>query len=161
MWQEIDDYLAGRIEPERFSASFGPDHATDIIESMWGGLGKRFYINQPNRGAVTNMDADAFLELLSVVNMGGPRPLHVGAFPPGIRALQQQVLETHELTVEAIVKCDRALLRRAMCLDPIVNSIADADAIIAELLEAELDALPAGWFAQGGRPRGTRHNASR
>ncbi len=151
MWQEIDDYLAGRIEPGRFMASYGPDHATDIVESMWGGLGKQFYINQPNRSAVTNMDDDAFLELLSDVSMSGLRPLHVGAFPPGIRALEQQVLETHELTAEAIVKCDRALLRRAMCLDPIVNSIADADAIIAELLEAERDALPSGWFAQGQR----------
>jgi alpha-galactosidase len=42
--------------------SFGPDHATDIIESMVGGLGKTFYVNVPNEGAVTNMNDDAFLE---------------------------------------------------------------------------------------------------
>ncbi len=60
--------------------------------------------------------------------------------------MEQTVLETHELTVEAIVRCDRAVLRRAMCLDPLVASIDDADAMIAELLKAEKPALPKCWF---------------
>jgi alpha-galactosidase/6-phospho-beta-glucosidase family protein len=145
-WKQIDELLSGELEPQKFVDEFGPDHATDIIESMWGNLGKRFFINQANKGAVSNMDDDAFFELLSDVDMDGPRPLPVGDLPRGVRAITQQVLETHELTVEAIVGCDRALLRRAMCLDPIVNSIVDADKIIEELLEAEKDVLPAGWF---------------
>jgi alpha-galactosidase len=146
MWEQIDQWLGGKLEPQKFVDEFGPDHATDIIESMWGKLGKQFFINQPNRGAVSNMDDDAFFELLGDVDMDGPRPLPVGEFPRGLRALTQQVLETHELTAEAAVNCDRAALRRAMCLDPIVNSIVDADRIIEELLEVEKDALPAGWF---------------
>ncbi len=147
MWKEVEGYISGELPPSQFVSKYGPDHATDIIESMGGGLGKQFYINQPNRGAVENMDDDAFFELLSNVDMDGPRPLPVGSFPKGIRALEQQVLETHELTVEAIVNRDRTLLRRAMCLDPIVNSIPDADAIIADLLDAERPALPDEWFA--------------
>ena len=146
MWSEIDDYLSGQKPPADFMTSFKPDHATDIIESMWGGLGKKFYTNTANQGAIDNMDDDAFFELLCEVDMDGPRPLPTGTLPPGVRSITQQVLETHELTVEAIVKRDRALLRRAMLLDPIVNSIADGDAIIDELLEAEKDALPKEWF---------------
>jgi alpha-galactosidase len=57
------------------------------------------------------------------------------------------VLDTHELTVEAAVKCDRGLLRRAMLTDPIVNSISDADAIIRDMLEAQRGVLPGGWFS--------------
>jgi alpha-galactosidase len=60
--------------------------------------------------------------------------------------MQQLILDTHELTAEAIATCNFALLRRAMLTDPLVSSIADADAIIRELLEAERDALPACWF---------------
>ena len=146
MWTEIDDYLTGNIDPGQFMDDFGPDHATDVIESMWGGLGKPFYINGPNRGAVPNMDDDAFFELLCEVDIDGFSPMPVGELPPGLRALQQQVLETHELTAEAAVTCDRALLRRAMMLDPIVNSAADGDRIIEELLDAEREALPDGWF---------------
>jgi len=146
MWEEVDGYLSHKIPASQFMGSHAPDHATDVIESMWGGLGKRFYVSSANRGAVPNMDDDAFLELLSDVDMHGPRPAPVGSFPPGIRALEQQVLETHELTVEAIVRCDRGLLRRAMMLDPIVNSIADGDALIEELLDAEKAALPECWY---------------
>ncbi|MFW6157834.1 MAG: glycoside hydrolase family 4 [Planctomycetota bacterium] len=146
MWAEVDDYLAGRLEPGKFMDDFGPDHATDIIESMWGGLGKPFFINGPNRGAVPNMDDDAFFELLCDVDLDGFRPLPVGEFPRGLRALQQQVLDTHELTARAAARCDRGLLRRAMATDPIVNSIADGDRIIDELLEAERDALPDEWY---------------
>ena len=146
VFKVIDDRLAGRLGMEDFLSATPADHATDIIESMWGRLGKRFYINQPNCGAVSNLPADAFLELRSQVDMDGPRPEPVGELPRGVLALTHQVLDTHELTVEAAVKCDRALLRRAMLTDPIVNSVADADAIIEELLAAEREALPAGWF---------------
>ncbi|MEZ4681630.1 MAG: hypothetical protein R2932_46200 [Caldilineaceae bacterium] len=37
------------------------------------------------------------------------------------------------------------LLRRAMLTDPLVNSVADADAIIGELIEMERDVLPECW----------------
>ena len=36
--------------------------------------------------------------------------------------------------------------RQAMLTDPLCNNIADADNCIAELLEAERDALPAYWY---------------
>jgi alpha-galactosidase len=114
---------------------------------MVGGLGKPFYINTPNRGAVTNMSDDAFLELLCDVTMDGVRPRPVGAMPRGLRGMQEVVLDTHELTAEAVVRGDYSLLRRAMMTDPLVTSIADADAILGALLEAEKDALPTGWFA--------------
>ena len=122
------------------------DHATDVIESMWGRLGKAFYLNGPNRGAVSNMPDDAFLELRSDVDMNGFRPQPVGELPRGVLGLTHQVLDTHELTVEAAVNCDRKFLRRAMLTDPIVNSVAAADAIIEEMLRAQREALPAGWF---------------
>jgi alpha-galactosidase len=67
--------------------------------------------------------------------------------PRGLRGMQEVVLDTHELTAEAIIKCDHALLRRAMMTDPLVTSMADADAILRELLAAEKDALPACWYA--------------
>jgi alpha-galactosidase len=143
---EIGEYVSGKLDMADFFAKTATDHATDVIEGMWGKLGKQFYINQPNRGAVGNMDRDAFFELLSDVDMDGPRPTPVGDMPRGVKGLTQQVLDTHELTVEAAVKCDRALLRRAMLTDPIVNSISDADAIIRDMLEAQRTVLPKGWF---------------
>ncbi len=99
-------------------------------------------------GALSNMAEDAFLELLCDVDMRGPRPRPVGEMPRGLRGLNELVLDTHELTAEAIVKADYGLLRRALMTDPLTNSIADADAIMRELLAAEREALPNHWYAE-------------
>ena len=147
MWRQVDDFISGDKPISEFMNAIGPDHATDIIENMVGGLGRKFYINTTNRGAVSNMADDAFLELLCDVDMAGPRPRPVGEMPRGLRGLQEVVLDTHELTAEAIVKADYGLLRRALMTDPLTNSIADADAILRELLAAERDALPDHWYA--------------
>ena len=80
------------------------------------------------------------------------------AMPRGLRAMQEQVLDTHELSLQAAMTCDVDVLRRAMLTDPLVSSIADADAIIGELLKLERDALPKGWQKQsvrGGRRLGS------
>ena len=146
MWQQVDDFISGALPISNFMTTLGPDHATDIIENMVGGLGQPFYINTTNRGAVSNMADDAFLELLCDVDMAGPRPRQVGEMPRGLRGMCEVVLDTHELTAEAIVRADFKLLRRAMVTDPLTNSIADADAILRELLAAEQDAIPDHWY---------------
>ncbi|MFP4511292.1 MAG: hypothetical protein ACLFNQ_14315 [Spirochaetaceae bacterium] len=139
-------YADGTAPIEAFFSSGRGDHATDIIEAMWGGLGKSFYVNTTNRGAVSNMADDAFLELRCDLDMHGPRPQPVGAMPRGIRALQEQTLDTHELTVEAALHCDRDLLLRAFATDPIITNLSDARSMIAELLEAQRDVLDPRWF---------------
>jgi len=145
VWERVDAYLSGAAPIEKFDTEFGPDPATDIIESMWGGLGKRFFINTWNNGAVTNMADDAFLELYCDLDMDGPRPQPVGEMPRGIRGLSEQVLDTHELTAEGVVKRDLNLIRRAFLTDPLTNSIPDTDALMRELFREEREALEADW----------------
>ena len=146
MWEDVDAFVSGRRPIGEYMTAYGPDHATDIIESMVGGLGKSFYINTTNRGAVTNMADDAFLELCCVPTMDGLERLPVGEMPRGLRGMQELVLDSHELTAQAVVEQDFGKLRRAMMTDPLVQSIHDADRIIAELLELEREAIPAGWY---------------
>ena len=143
-WLNTKKLASGEIPIETFLELDHGDHATDIIESMWGKLGKTFYINSANRGAITNMPDDAFVELECSVDMeNGPLPKPFGQMPRGLLGLQMQVLDTHELTAEAAVTCDKNILLRAMMTDPIVNNIGDAKMIIKELLELERDILPA------------------
>ncbi|WP_197089708.1 glycoside hydrolase family 4 [Bacillus sp. SA1-12] len=148
MWRQVDSFLSGETPINEYMTSFAPDHATDIIENMVGGLGKPFYINTFNEGAVTNMNNDAFLELLCEVTMDGVKPLPVGEMPRGIRGMQELVLDTHELTAEAVIEGSREKLRRAMLTDPLVNSIADADQMINELLELEKEMIPEHWYSK-------------
>lgn len=146
MWNEVDGYVLGAAPIREFVEKTGPDHATDIIEAMWAGLDKPFFINTANGGAVTNMPDDAFLEVLCDLSIDGPVPRAIGDAPVGLRGLWQQVLDSHELAVGAAVSGDRELLYRAFLCDPIVSCLADCRAMIDELLEAERDALPGYWF---------------
>lgn len=146
-WEKTEKLASGETPIEEFLEHNHGDHATDIIESMWGNLGKEFFINSANRGAVTNLPDDAFLELRCSVDMkNGPQPLPFGEMPRGILGLHMQVLDTHELTAEAAVTCDKKTLLRAMMTDPLVNNIGDARMIIEELLEIEKDILPEKWY---------------
>lgn len=146
MWNQVDDFITGKIPIGEYMTTFGPDHATDIIENMVGNLGKKFYINTYNNGAVTNMNDDAFLELLCEPTIDGIHPIEVGVMPRGIRGMEELVLDTHELTAEAVVTGDRDLLKRAMLTDPLACSISDIEQIIEELLEAEKDQIPDTWY---------------
>jgi alpha-galactosidase len=146
MWDEVDGYNYGTAPVSDFMEKTGPDHATDIVETMVAGLKKPFFINQANKGAITNMPDDAFVEILCHPTMGGLEPLPIGDAPVGLRGLWQQVLDAHELSARAAMSGDRDLLYRAFLCDPLVSSLADSRAMIDELLEAEKDALPAYWF---------------
>jgi alpha-galactosidase len=146
-WKVTSEFADGKRPIEEFMKNYARgDHATDIIESMWGNLDKEFFINGPNQGAVSNLPDDAFLELRRKINMDGFQALPVGKLPHGVLGLTQQVLDTHELTVEAIISNDKKILYRAMASDPIVNNLDDAKAIMNELLEAERQYLPKEWY---------------
>jgi alpha-galactosidase len=116
---------------------------------MWGGLGKPFYINTANNGSVSNMADDAYLESRCDVDMNGPRPQPIGPMPFGLLGLTQQVLDTHELTARAAAEFDRHALLEAMVVDPIVNSIEDAQGIIKETFERQKDTLDPRWYGDG------------
>lgn len=146
-WARTTQLANGEIPIETFLKESHGDHATDIIESMWGGLGKPFFINAANRGGITNMPDDALVELRCDVDMNGPRPRPFGPMPRGLLGLHMQVLDTHELTVEAAVSHDRSTLLKALCTDPIVNNISDAKHIMEELFVIEREHLPEAWYS--------------
>ncbi|MBN1863365.1 MAG: hypothetical protein JW808_00540 [Victivallales bacterium] len=146
MWNQIAEFNLGTRPMSEFMEITKPDHATDIIETMWAGLNKPFFINTANGDAVPNMPSDAFLEMLCDLSMDKVLPRNVGDAPVGLRGLWQQVLDSHELTARAAIECDRELLYRAFNTDPLTVSLEDNAAIIEELLRLEKDFLPAKWF---------------
>ena len=147
MWEEIDEYIAGKKTVEEFNQSLKSDHAADVMHTMVVEDGRSYFINRSNTDCVDggrpvdNMPDDAFLELECQLDRNGPRPLKVGTFPLGLRSLQYQILDIHELTIQAIMNHDRDLLVRALSFDPLVNSIATAKQMIDELFEREKEAL--------------------
>ena len=146
-WAKTEKLANGETPIEDFFKEGRGDHATDIIESMWGNLGKKFYINCANRGAVPNLPDDAFLELLCELDMEhGPRPLPACDMPRGLLSLTYRILDTHELTAKAAVECDRHVLMQALACDPLTTNLEDIRMIIDELLVEERDHLDEKWF---------------
>jgi alpha-galactosidase len=145
-WADMRAIASGRRSIEDYLEKTTPDHASDIIEAMWAGLPKRFYINTRNGGAVTNMTDDAFLELPCVVDMNAVRPLPFGDMPRPILGYTQRVLDEHELAVEAAVTCDRRVLRNAFLASMVAVSIPDVERCMEEMLRRERKYLPKGWL---------------
>ncbi|MBN2302635.1 MAG: glycoside hydrolase family 4 [Lentisphaerae bacterium] len=145
-WTDMRNIASGKRPINDFLDKTSADHASDIIEAMWAGLPKRFYINVANRSAVSNMTDDAFLELLCDVNMNDVKPLPFGSMPRPLTGYMQRVLDEHELAVEAAVTYNRKTLRQAFLASMVAVSIPDVDACIAEMLAAEKKYLPAAWY---------------
>ena len=145
-WDDMAALASGSRPIADYLENTTADHASDIIEAMWTGSGKVFYINTPNQGAVPNMPDDAFLELPSRVDLTAVRPLAFGEIPRPLTGFIHRVLDEHELAVEAATTCCRQTLRQALLASMVAVNIADVNACMEELLEAERDYLPAAWF---------------
>ena len=145
-WQDMQHIASGKRAIEEFLNETTPDHASNIIESMWAGLNKRFYINTRNNGAVTNMVDDAFLEIPCTVDMNRVHPLAFGEMPRPLPGFMQRVLDEHELAVEAAMTCDRNILRRAFLASMVAVSIPDVEACMSDMLRRERSVLPKRWF---------------
>lgn len=147
-WQNMKALAEGGLPITDFLEKTTPDHASDIIEAMWSGQTKRFYINARNGGAVTNMPDDAYLELPCLIDMNRVQPLPFGAMPRPILGFLHRVLDEHELAVEAAMTCDRMKLKQAYLASMVAVSIPDVEACMEELLKAECEYLPERWRAQ-------------
>lgn len=141
MWKSVAEFTSGERPVSEFLEKGTSDHATDVIQAIWNDSGRHLFVNVPNRGAVSNLPEDAVLELECVVGKDGPRPVPAPDMPLGLRGLQMQIHDTHELTVEAYMRKDPGLLLRALSTDPIVPSLASAKAVRKDLYEAEKECL--------------------
>ncbi len=146
-WTDIRAYVSGEKPIAEFVEKTRSDMVVDIIEGIMTDSGFEGFANVLNRGTVTNLPDDAFLELLCRFSSKGPEALPFGKFPRGLVSKTMQVYESHALAVEAALSCDHKTLLQAFLADPIVLSINDARKLIAELLEAERKDLPNEWFA--------------
>lgn len=117
--------------------------ATELIAALGGG---ESYVDEtvniPNLGAISNLPRQAIVEVPAVIGPSGIRPLQLGELPASIAELCRRETGLVELVVDAAVSGDRALALQALLLDPMINDIGTARAILAEYLEAFADYLP-------------------
>ena len=132
----------------------GGEFAAPIIDSLVTGRPRVVYGNVRCGGSITNLPADACVEVACVADDRGVRPLRYGALPPACAALNQVQIAVQRLTVRAAMTGDRDLVAAAAALDPLTGAVQTLPGIhemVDRMLEAEAEWLP--QFAPGGGRR--------
>lgn len=78
---------------------------------------------QMNHGCVSNLPADAIVDIPVLITGGDVHGVHVGELPFFAAELCRRQIAVHELVVQAAVTGDRKTLLESLCLDPFVRSL--------------------------------------
>jgi alpha-galactosidase len=99
-------------------------------------------LNLPNNGLIPNLPDDGIVEVPGVVSGLGIQGLNFPPLPEGIAELCRRELALSSLVVDAAVTGDRQLALQALLLDPMMNDIDRARAILDDFLMAFAEYLP-------------------
>ncbi len=133
--------IADGREPVKLALS--GERAIQIIDAiMHDKLQHELAVNIPNNGCISNLPADAVVEIPAIVSGIGVQGIHVGALPDGLAALLRNQIEIQKLVVEAGVNGNRQAALQALLLDPTVHSYAQAKYMLDELLTVQAKYLP-------------------
>ncbi len=123
------------------------EYASHIMEAMV--TNKPYEIGgnvlNTNNGLITNLPAEACVEVPCLVNGSGVHGCHVGALPVQCAAMNMTNINVQLLTIEAAVTKKKEHIYQAAMLDPHTGSELDIDTIkkmVDDLIEAHGDYLP-------------------
>ncbi len=121
------------------------EYASHIMESIVTGVPYQIGGNVINNGLITNLPAEACVEVPCLVNGYGIHPCHVGALPVQCAAMNMTNINVQLLTIEAAKTLKREHIYQAAFLDPHTASELDIDtikAMVDDLIDAHGDYLP-------------------
>jgi alpha-galactosidase len=98
--------------------------------------------NIANQGAIANLPDETVVEVPALVNGLGVNGVHVGALPEPIAELLRREAALVEMVVDTAVTGDRNLALQTLLLDPMINDISRARAILNDYLATFADYLP-------------------
>ncbi|MGN0546169.1 MAG: alpha-glucosidase/alpha-galactosidase [Acutalibacteraceae bacterium] len=122
------------------------EYASHIMESIVTGKPIQIGGNVLNTDhLITNLPAEACVEVPCLVNGYGIHPCHVGALPVQCAAMNMTNINVQLLTIEAAATLRKEHIYQAAMLDPHTGSELDIDTIkkmVDDLIEAHGDYLP-------------------
>lgn len=132
-----------RLDPFFAPRSWADTLAFPIIAAKTTNVFHRLpAVNMLNTGQINNLPRGIFVETPAVVDGGGVYPLSIGDLPQPLAAFSRRDIDQTELIVEAAVRGDRNLVLQAALLDPVAESIRQAEAMIDEMLRLNAEYLP-------------------
>jgi alpha-galactosidase len=141
-WQAIAAMARGDAPLDELKNARG-EGAVEIIEGLLGGPEVyRPAVNIPNEGHITNLPEGAVVEVPALVGGWGVQGLHVGPLPAAVAELCMREIAVASLAVNASASGDRQLALQALLLDPCINDLDTARAILDTYLAEYATYLP-------------------
>ncbi len=115
------------------------EYASHIMEAMVTNVPYKIGGNVINNGLITNLPAEACVEVPCLVDASGINPTYVGALPTQLAAMNSSNIYPQLLTIEAAHTGKRETLYQAAMMDPHTGAELSLDEIVAmcdELIEA-------------------------
>ncbi len=107
------------------------EYASYIMEAIVTGVPYKIGGNVLNNGLITNLPADACVEVPCLVDNAGIRPTYIGKLPTQLAAMNMTNINAQLLTVEAAHEMSMAKVYQAAMLDPLTGSSLSTDEIVA------------------------------
>ncbi|MBQ2767346.1 MAG: alpha-glucosidase/alpha-galactosidase [Clostridia bacterium] len=121
------------------------EYASYIMESIVTDTPYQIGGNVLNTGLITNLPAEACVEVPCLINRLGIQPTHVGKLPEQLAAMNRLNINVQLLTIEAAVTQKKEHIYQAAMLDPHTSAELSIDDIVAlcdDLIEAHRGWLP-------------------
>jgi alpha-galactosidase len=140
----IADYAAGKLPLDDKILAPSGEITVPIIADVELNRGTyRHAVNVLNsEGYISNLPLDAAVEIPATVDAKGVHPIHAGAIPETFAAVMRTHFTIISLVTEAYRTKSKNLLLQALLLDPNVNSITAAGAMLDEMLELQKEFMP-------------------
>lgn len=121
------------------------EYASYIMEAMETGNPYKIGGNVLNTGLITNLPAEACVEVPCLVDRSGVSPCYVGSLPEQLAALNRTNINVQLLAIQAAMTGKKEYIYYAAMMDPHTSaelSIDDIKALCDDLIEAHGDWLP-------------------
>ena len=142
-YREQARQMCPEIDPARSRGGINElELAIDVMAAIFNDRPATLPVNVPNRGAIPDLDDDIVVETVGVVDGSGIVPLALGPLPAPAREIVQALAEYQRLAAQAAWRGDRRDAVRALAVNPLIPSFAQAEVIYDELAAAHQEYLP-------------------
>ena len=147
--KQIADWAARRdelLKDPHLTHERSREYASYIMEAMETNVPFKFGGNVINNGLITNLPANACVEVPCMVDKSGVVPTFVGALPEQCAAMNRTNINVQLLTIEAAVTRKKDYIYQAAMMDPHTAAELSIDDIVS--MCDDLIAAHEGWLPE-------------
>ena len=141
-WKELREKI---MLPENVKHERSHEYGSRIIEACETGIPYKIYGNVQNNGLITNLPANACVEVPIMIDENGLNPCVVGEIPDQLAGLNMTHIAVHNMVIKAAVTGEKQYVYQAAYLDPHTRDQLTLDEIknlCDDLIAAHGDWLP-------------------